>query len=134
PGGGAVHHRRCQHVAVLRQERRLRQLLHAEVLRADLLVPAGKRPAAQRSAAGEDRAVDGSGAQERGAGERELLLEVPRVLAAIHPDLAAAALVEPGVAGNLVIDAVEQAGLEGRRAGRRAGAARRETARTALDQ
>src|SRR5205085_10888677 len=87
-----------------------------------------------RSAAGEDRAVDGSGAQERGAGERQLLLEVPRVLAAIHPDLAAAALVEPGVAGNLVIDAVEQAGLEGRRAGRRAGAARRETVRTALDQ
>src|SRR5205085_115694 len=117
-----------------RQERRVRQLLHAEVLRAELFVPAGERPAAQRSAAGEDRAVHRAPVQQRSADARQLLLEMACVMTAIHPDLAAAALVEPGVPGNLVVDAVEQTGLERGCAGRRTGAARRYPVRAALDQ
>src|SRR5207245_11114474 len=43
-------------------------------------------------------------------------------------------LVEPGVAGNVVIAAVEQPGLERGGAGRRTRPARRHAVRTALDQ
>ena len=131
---GAVHHRGRHHVVRPRQERRAGELLHAEVFGAEVLVPAGERPAPQGSPAGEDRAIDAPSAQERNAGARQFLFQRTRVLAAIHPHLATRALVEPGVARDLVIDAVEEARLERGRAGRRAGTTRRQAVGTAFHQ
>src|SRR5262249_61601872 len=84
--------------------------------------------------AGEDRAVGRASHEQRLADALELLLEDASVLAAIHADLAAVSLVEPGVAGDVVLQAVEEPGLERRGAGGRARAAGRHAVGPALDQ